>query len=68
MAAESIGGDLDVAVIGDQLDPRAAAAHLPGDTLALAGAGDGQVQLGIDIPVFGGCLELESLRPGARSD
>ena len=61
------GGDLDVAVIGDQLHPRAASAHLPGDRVALAGAGDRQIQLGLNIPVFRGCLQLEAGTLRARS-
>ena len=60
--------DLNVAVIGDQSDARSPVAYLPGDALALAGAGYRQVQLGVDVPVPGRRLQLKTCVPGGRSD
>ena len=56
--------DRNVAVIGDQLDAGAAAAYLAGHALAFAGAGDRQVQLGLDVPVPGGGLQLKACALG----
>src|ERR1700683_3637154 len=57
-------GDLNVPVIGHQLDPGTARAPLAGYALALAGAADGQVQLGIDVAVLGRGLQLKACALG----